>query len=72
MATEVIVSVVPNCDICSQSGKSTKAYADGKTDPTSIFRGQWANMCYKHFQDYVTGLGEGRGKKMIRGEAASK
>lgn len=43
------------CDMCTQS-----AIVDGKT-----IRGQWANMCLRHFHSHGVGLGVGLGQVLI-------
>lgn len=58
--TEVVVEALPNCDFCKEQGKETQANYDGRT----VF-GAWANMCHIHFGMYGTGLGLGRGQKLL-------
>lgn len=59
--TVAVVSVIPMCDICKVNGDATvPAQYDGKT--TS---GPWANMCTTHFGLYGTGLGTGKGQKLV-------
>jgi hypothetical protein len=40
----VLVTEIPDCDICKASGVSALAYADTKLDI-----GPWANVCAMHF-----------------------
>jgi hypothetical protein len=60
--TVAYVSTIPKCDICyySQERKITPSAYDGKT-----IHGPWANMCALHFSDVGTGLGIGRGQRLI-------
>jgi hypothetical protein len=62
MATEVVVSVLPMCDIHQyvlQLPPVLAAY-DGATTA-----GSWANMCEACFAQYGLGLGTGVGQKLI-------
>ena len=62
MSTETFVSELPKCDLCVAAGVSSPLDAeyDGRT-----IRGSWANMCEAHFQLFGTGLGTGRGQKLV-------
>lgn len=60
-ATEVYVQVIPNCTFCFNNGLGTPASYDGKTDS-----GPWAFMCETHFKIYGTGLGTGKGQRLIK------
>lgn len=63
MGTEVTVSTLPPCDIHVYVLKSTNpplAAYDGKTA-----HGPWANMCEECFNQYGTGLGTGKGQKLL-------
>ena len=62
---EVKVFELPKCDFCAQDGKDKEAMYDGKTNI-----GPWANMCKEHFQQYGTGLGLGKGQKLIKDATA--
>lgn len=63
MSTEAYVKELPNCDFCKQDNLIVDAEYDGKT-----VMGPWANMCAKHHVQYGTGVGTGRGQKLIVGE----
>lgn len=54
------VMAYPTCDVCKQNGVNTEARYDGKT----VF-GPWAYMCKAHFQQVGTGLGTGKGQKLV-------
>ena len=59
--TEVVVSKLPSCDFCTREGIPYQAaHYDGKTK-----MGLWANMCEEHFKAYETGLGLGKGQRLI-------
>lgn len=62
MSSQVKVAELPTCDICAHEGLTPPRTAgfDGKT----IF-GPWANMCPLHFASCGTGLGTGRGQKLV-------
>lgn len=60
--TEVTVRELPNCDFCTQQGVVKAASYDGKTS-----MGPWANMCTTHYRQYGTGLGLGKGQKLVKG-----
>ena len=49
------VSTLPSCDFCPK----TAAY-DGRTK-----MGPWAFMCPNHFVDYGTGVGLGKGQRLV-------
>lgn len=51
----VLVNEIPKCDFCGEPG-----IYDSKTT-----FGSWANLCEKHFGQYGSGLGLGRGQKRI-------
>lgn len=60
MATEVEVSVIPDCDFCPKD-KPLPAEVDGKT-----VMGPWANMCGGHWSVFGVGLlGTGYGQRLI-------
>lgn len=61
MSDAVMVTNLPPCDFC-QDG--TLAEVDGKTK-----QGPWANMCDKHFRWFGTGLGTGKGQKLVLSKA---
>lgn len=74
MSESVVVLELPPCDICvarhndpkvHQTEIETAAY-DGATH-----FGSWAYMCEKHFRDYGTGLGTGRGQRLIVEDAGT-
>lgn len=58
---EVIVSSLPDCDICKANGEKVEANYDAKTN-----FGQWGYLCEDHFQKYGIGLGEGKGQRLIK------
>lgn len=60
MATEVKVSVLPDCDFCKQRGHSHAAHYDGAT-----VLGPWANMCEEDFVLFGRGLGLGVGQRLV-------
>lgn len=55
MSTEVKVTRLPGCDLCSD----TAAY-DGRTN-----MGPWAYMCHACFDAHGVGLGLGFGQKLV-------
>jgi hypothetical protein len=61
VSTEVKVPSLPDCDL--KHDTAVKAHYDGKT-----IHGPWAFMCEAHFQSEGTGLGTGRGQKLIVAE----
>lgn len=56
----VHVTTIPKCDICGPSDKRDAQF-DGKT-----VHGPWAYMCGKHFRLHGTGLGLGRGQRLVK------
>ena len=63
MTTTARVSKLPECDLCKDSNIFTppeEAQYDGRTRS-----GIWAFMCARHFQTNGTGLGLGRGQRLI-------
>jgi hypothetical protein len=58
--TEVVVAVIPSCDICLSFQRDRAAYADARL-PT----GPWAYVCQEHFNQYNCQLGIGRGQRLI-------
>lgn len=56
--TEVVVEVIPLCDLCFSS--RTPAVYDGKTKS-----GPWAYMCEPHFHQCGVGLGVGKGQRLV-------
>lgn len=56
----VIVTKLPNCDICATEGKIEPAEYDAKI-PGSGF----ANLCQHHFDDRGCSLGTGKGQKFV-------
>lgn len=54
MSNKAYVTSLPKCDFCEK-----QAEYDGRT-----VMGPWANMCIKHFGQYGTGLGTGRGQQL--------
>ena len=63
--TSVEVTAVHYCDFCRMDSGSSKVEAeyDGATT-----YGSWANMCEKHFSIYGTGLGLGKGQRLVLNE----
>lgn len=65
MGEEVVVKRLPRCDFCHVNGRLSRARYDGRTT-----QGYWANMCEFHFKKYGTGLGTGKGQRLVlSGEA---
>lgn len=63
-STWTYVTKFPDCDLCAQRGVYRQARYDGKT----VF-GPWANMCDADFEQFGTGLGIGKGQRLlIQGE----
>jgi hypothetical protein len=62
MSDQVVVSELPDCDLCKTQGYDPprKARYDGAT-----WMGPWAYMCAEHFRHHGVGLGTGRGQKLI-------
>ena len=60
--TEVLVSQLPDCDMCRHQGYDPvrKARYDA-----AIRGGGWMNLCTTHFREYAYGLGTGRGQKLV-------
>lgn len=56
MSTEVKVSSLPVCDVCGAG----EAQYDGKT-----VYGPWAYMCESCFVKLGSGLGTGRGQRLV-------
>lgn len=59
----VAVSVLPTCDICvhvEHRKEPASAVVDGRTG-----FGQWANMCWPHYQEHGVGLGTGFGQRLV-------
>jgi len=59
MSTQTTVTTIPNCNICSEAGKTTPAYADAK-----LSVGPWAYVCNDHFSLFKCQLGTGRGQEL--------
>lgn len=60
---EVIVSSLPDCDICKMNGEKTEAHYDAQTN----INDQWGYLCEAHFQEHGIGLGLGKGQKLVKG-----
>jgi len=60
--TQVEVARLPKCDFCGAPAKY-----DGRTG-----LGPWANMCEMCFHEYGTGLGLGKGQKLVLKKATVK
>ncbi len=56
------VAVLPTCDFCTMVNEHSHVEAsfDGKTK-----QGPWANMCTVHYGLYGTGLGTGKGQRLV-------
>ena len=63
MSEVTYVKELPACDICKAGGIESEAEFDGKT-----IEGPWANMCNPHFHIHGTGLGTGKGQRLVVGE----
>lgn len=56
MSTEVVVAVLPRCDVCGET-----AEYDSKT-----LMGPWANLCHECWKVHTDQeLGTGRGQRLI-------
>src|SRR5271168_160281 len=62
MSKQVTVAVIPPCDFHRTAivPSTVPAVVDGKTT-----LGPWANMCQAHFEQYGTGLGTGKGQRLV-------
>lgn len=60
MSESIVVSSLPNCDICLSHKIETVASYDALT-----IYGPWGYLCDEHFQTHGIGLGTGRGQKLI-------
>lgn len=59
--TEVKVEKLPMCDFCRvEDGIENPAAYDGRT-----IYGRWSYMCQEHFEKYGTGLGTGKGQRIV-------
>lgn len=58
--TSVIVQSIPNCDVCKMNGITRPAYADAR-----LTIGTWGNVCIQHFNTLGSGLGLGRGQRLL-------
>jgi hypothetical protein len=58
MSSQVTVTALPFCDLCSD-GKTLAQY-DAATK-----MGSWAYLCEAHFRDYGVGLGTGAGQRLV-------
>ena len=59
--TEVKVEKLPMCAFCRlEDGVENPALYDGRT-----IYGRWSYMCQKHFEKYGTGLGLGKGQRLL-------
>jgi hypothetical protein len=57
---EIVVPILPHCDICARINVDREAYADARL-PT----GAWGNVCFEHFEAYDCRLGLGVGQRYI-------
>jgi hypothetical protein len=55
VSTSVQVDQLPGCNFCNKLALY---------DAVTLF-GPWANMCQLHFDIYGTGLGTGRGQRLV-------
>ena len=60
MGESVRVSVIPNCDLCSEKGMDRRSHAYAKLDI-----GPWAYVCKSCFDTYHCSFGIGRGQRLI-------
>lgn len=58
--TTARVYELPKCDFCKDQGVDREAHYDGRT-----VNGMWAFMCTEHFNAIGSGLGMGRGQRLI-------
>jgi hypothetical protein len=58
--TEVAVSELPDCDLCSERGLKRPAQFDGR-----MRSGVWAYLCQEHFMASGVGLGLGNGQRLV-------
>lgn len=64
MGTVARVTSLPDCDLCTAAGQTTKAAYDAKT-----LMGPWAYMCEQHFQSHGMGrIGTGWGQRLVVAE----
>jgi len=63
MGESVRVSVIPNCDLCSEKGMDRRSHAYAKLDIGPW--GPWAYVCKSCFDTYHCSLGTGRGQRLI-------
>jgi len=62
---ETIVEKLPMCDFCRlEDGVKEPAQYDGRT-----IYGRWSYMCAKHFDKHGTGLGLGKGQRLVLNES---
>ena len=61
--TSVEVSTPHYCDFCRMDSGTSRVEAE--YDGATTVNGSWANMCGKHYSQYGTGLGLGRGQRLI-------
>jgi hypothetical protein len=52
---QLIVAKLPKCNFCDE-----EARYDGKT-----IQGPWAYMCVEHYCKFGTGVGLGRGQRLV-------
>lgn len=64
MTTTVTVSKYPDCYFCVAQGIENKALHDGIVKLT----GRWAFMCQEHFEQLGSGLGTGKGQRLVEGK----
>lgn len=57
---EVTVAKLPMCDICEAGMVQKEAQYDCR-----LQQGVWANTCQEHFDQFGTGLGLGKGQKLV-------
>ena len=68
--TSVEVSTPHYCDFCRMDSgsdifdQSLESRVKAEYDGATVF-GSWANMCEKHFSIYGTGLGLGKGQRLV-------
>lgn len=60
---EVVMQELPDCDVCKHQNRAevNKARYDGSL----MGVGSWAYMCQMHFTQFGSGLGIGRGQRLV-------
>lgn len=58
---EIIVKVLPDCDVCKMKNVKREAHYDAKTK-----MGSWGYLCEEHFGEMGIGLGTGFGQRLVK------